>query len=95
MSSETPSEAKLILPDNFDSDAWEIRAKGCFFGAFVRVNGQDLPITFYDPIRLQQDVDAELRTDFVSLPERTVVLQEVTRKNMEAFVASYQWDRGS
>jgi len=89
MNGRSSAKPQLVLPDDFDANEWEVRAKGYYVDAVVRVDGQEVAVAFYDPARLQQDVEAELSSGFVVLPAHTVVLGEVTRKNMEAFVASH------
>ncbi len=95
MHSESSASVHLVLPDDFDSNEWEIRAKGYYLDALIRVEGEDRSFVFYDSARLSQDLEAGLSDGFVFLPERTVVLAEVTRANIEAFVAGYSEARSA
>ena len=79
----TPS---LWLPDDFDSYAWEVESKGCFFEAVLFVNNQRYQISFYDPIRLIQEIKDDIDCTGVFLERNLVVVRSVTRANMQEAV---------
>lgn len=76
----------LVLPPDFDDYAWEVEAKGVLWDAAVRISGRACPITFYDPVRLQQDVSEVLADgrDFSAI--RLLVVKRVTLENMREAV---------
>jgi len=77
---------KLILPDDYDDYGWEVEAKG-WFEAQVSVGDSTIPVLFYDPVRLAQDVEAELAERGYAAMRRIVVVPAVTENNMRAVVA--------
>lgn len=79
-------ERKLVLPPDFPEYAWEVEAKGVFWDAKVLVEGTPVPVTFYDPSRLSQDVSEELAERVgLELP-RVLVIPTLTEDNMRRAV---------
>lgn len=87
---ENNSLNELILPDDFDDYAGEVERKGWFAHATVLKNGIRQDVTFYDPVRLQQDVELELTSGPVELDEPIIVVEAVTKENMEKAVAAME-----
>ncbi|MEO5841427.1 MAG: hypothetical protein ABIQ73_06985 [Acidimicrobiales bacterium] len=56
--SGSTSEPVLLLPSDFDQYEWEVESKGYYVGACVELEGRRISITFYDQLRLGQDVEA-------------------------------------
>jgi|SRR5580704_4082869 hypothetical protein len=81
------SHLLLDLPnDDFvDEVLWE--AKGYFPGAQLTVSGKRYDLMFYDPVRLRQDVESELERGEVFFEPNLVIIQSVTRANMERAAA--------
>lgn len=79
---------ELRLPDDFHDYAWEVEAKGVLLDATVRVGDSLVPVTFYDPVRLGQDVTEELAERSAFVLERTIVVPFVTEQHMRAAVRS-------
>lgn len=72
----------LDLPADFADYEWEIEAKG-WFDARLIASGQQYVLHFYDPARLGQQIDDELRRQRFFCEPNLVVVQSVTRANME------------
>lgn len=68
-----------------DEDADEARNRGYLSHVLVETSSGDLfPVTFYDAVRLKQDVeDAANSNGFVAEPGM-IVLREITKKAMES-----------
>ncbi len=77
---------QLEFPDDFDDFAWEVEAKGWIQGVVAIVNHRRYALTFYDPIRLAQDIENELGSGAVFFERNLVVVPSVTRTHMEAAV---------
>jgi hypothetical protein len=77
---------KLVLPPDFDDYAWEVEAKGYFGSAQLVDDGKCLNVIFYDPVRLQQDIESELAAGKPFFEPNVVVLMSVTKENMQAAV---------
>ena len=77
----------LIWPDDFDSSSWLIESKGWFVGLEIVVEGKTLRPTFYDPVRLAQDVACEIDHAGVFAERCVVVVARVTRGTIESTIA--------
>jgi hypothetical protein len=73
----------LRLPLDFDDYGWEVESKGYFVGAVVEHHDRRIPITFYEPVRLAQDVAEEVATTGRCAFSNLVVIPAVTRGEME------------
>ena len=82
------SEFALLLPPEFDDYEWEATAKGWFSGAVITDGRTSYPINFYDPVRLTQEVGSALESDGVFVEENVVVVNSVTRAEINK-VADY------
>src|SRR5712692_7492320 len=67
---------------------WEIENKGWFEQAIVHLpNGKNLQVNFWDPVRLAQDLETDLKSGRTCLAEPgMIVIPKVTIRNMEAAV---------
>lgn len=87
---------KLIFKDGWDErDEMETPMKGCRSDGIVDCgDGRTYSVYFIDPIRLEQDLEAEVEcgSPFVALPG-LIVLPEVTRTAMETAIAQL-WKQG-
>jgi hypothetical protein len=77
---------QLRLPADFDNYAWEVESKGVFWDATAINEGREIPITFYDPARLAQDIADELLARRPLAIRNLVVLERVTAELMSAAV---------
>ncbi|ALV42857.1 hypothetical protein AU252_18250 [Pseudarthrobacter sulfonivorans] len=77
---------ELVFPPDFGDYAWEVESKGVFWGAAVRIDDSLISVTFYEPTRLQQDIDAELETGRLFTVKRLLVIERVTIANMQSAV---------
>ncbi len=72
----------LSLPADFQDYAWEVEAKGVFWGASVCLGDRVVAVTFYDPVRLSQDIAEELeQCHFMGL-HRVLVVPCVNEEQM-------------
>ncbi len=81
----TPT-ATFHFPADFDDRAeFEMTPKGYLTGGSVELqDGRRYPVTFYDPVRLAQDVEASGTNGVPMLAEPgLVVIPEVTREAIE------------
>ena len=84
----TPSghSHRLVLPDDFADYAYEVEAKGVFTEARLRAGDRTFHLTFYDPVRLGQDIAAELSDGDLFLEPNLIVVRSVTVEEMRAAV---------
>jgi hypothetical protein len=78
----------LVFPAGFDDYASEVEAKGWFADATLTIVGKKYRMCFYDPVRLSQEIEAELQRGKLFFEANLVVVQSVTRQNMESAVAA-------
>jgi len=84
-----PNHTTLSFTCDFDERTeWEIQQKGWFEQVVVRLpDGSTVPICFWDPIRLKQDLEADLKSGRSCIAEPgMIVIPQVTVKNMQAAV---------
>lgn len=69
--------------------AFEVELKGWFDAATARLpDGVEIPLAFRDPVRLSQDLEAEVSAGRSCVAEPAlIVIPKVTRKHLEAAVA--------
>lgn len=80
----------LIFTCEMDERAeWEIEQKGFFAHAVVVLpEGRKVPVFFYDPVRLAQDLESDLEHGHKCVAEPgMIVIPAVTIDNMRAAVA--------
>lgn len=93
------SEAKrptLLFEEPFDSKLeFEVEQKGwCGIGIVAFPSGKKSKVFFYDPVRLSQDLETELKSGGVCIAEPClIVIPRVTRTYMEQAV-SQLYDSG-
>ena len=57
----------------------EIKSKGCILGILIKIKNKiEIKISFYDSIRLKQEIDDELNCDNFFYEANIVVIKEVT-----------------
>jgi hypothetical protein len=72
----------LDLPDDFGDHEWEVESKGWFDARLITSDRQYL-LHFYDPVRLGQTMKDELDRVRLFFEPNLLVVQSVTRANME------------
>lgn len=82
-------KAELLLPEDFTSYEWEVESKG-WFVAKALFDGQQFSLSFYDPIRLAQDLQDELESGVVFFENNVVVVNSVNSLNMKRAVEELQ-----
>jgi hypothetical protein len=83
------SEPVLSFTCDFDDlTAWEVEQKGWFECAVVTLpGGLQVPVSFWDPVRLKQDLENALKGGNVCLAEPAlIIVPSVTREYMERAV---------
>jgi hypothetical protein len=67
---------------------WEIEQKGYFEHAVIHLaDGSAFPVSFWDPVRLSQDLETDLRLGRKCIAEiGMIVIPQVTVKNMKAAI---------
>jgi hypothetical protein len=83
------NSAKLIFKERFDERlAFEVEQKGwCGIGVVELPNGDRMNVFFYDPVRLAQDLEADMKSGEVCIAEPgLIVIPKVTLQYMEAAV---------
>jgi len=78
---------ELVWPADFDDYAWEVECKGWFPGLGIVIEGEVIQLTIYDPVRLGQDIEMELGLYGSSMFRRVIVVDTVTRENIEKAIA--------
>lgn len=74
---------KLIFPSDFDDYAWEVELKGYFDDTLLEYQGKIYKLTFYDPIRLAQEIADELIARDVFVEDNLLVIKSVDRLNIQ------------
>lgn len=85
----TISAPTLVFSCDFDErTAYEVELKGWFEAVAVQLpNGLEIPLSFRDPVRLGQDLEAEIAVGKSCVAEPAlIVIPKVTRANMTAAV---------
>ncbi len=79
---------RLSLPQPFgEREAFEAEARGYLSHAVVQLPEGSVPVVFYDVVRLGQDLEEESKAGLPFIAEPgLIVLESVTRANMEAAV---------
>lgn len=78
---------ELVLPPDFGDYAWEVEAKG-YFDAAVRVDDSLISVSFFDPVRLQQEIADDIEEGRSFTTKRLLVIERVTVDNMQSAVAA-------
>jgi hypothetical protein len=82
------SKYRIEFPDYFDSYIGELEAKGYFADLVIHAAGRRYRPTFYDPIRLGQEVKDALSAGAVCFSEANlVIVDKISRDALEAAVA--------
>ncbi len=76
------TDFSFVLPADFDDYAWEAEAKGCFAEALMTVAGKRFRLTFYDPVRLSQEIESELERGSAFFEPNLVIVRSVTKSDM-------------
>jgi hypothetical protein len=79
----------LIFTCDFDArEEWEAEKKGYFTSAAVQLpDGTKVPVCFWDPVRLSQELEMELKWGGTCFSEPgMIVIPKVTVENMKAAV---------
>lgn len=72
---------EAFLPKDFNDYEWEIESKGWYDAKIISEIAEDV-VSFYDPIRLQQDVEDSLLEFGVFFGKNIFIVNSVNRKNM-------------
>lgn len=80
------SEISLQFPAGFEDYAWEVEAKGWLTGVVAVIEERRYTLTVYDPVRLAQDLDEELKDSKAFFEPNLVVVTSVTRERIAAAV---------
>jgi len=76
----------LFLPVDFDDYAWEVELKGCFDNVFVDFGNGKYQLSFYDPVRLNQEIQDSFDLGITFFTEHIVVVKRVNRAVIEETV---------
>jgi hypothetical protein len=84
MNEGTAPTLRLIY-DFDERTAWEVEQKGWFEGALaVLPNGLEIALSFWDPVRLAQEISDGARSGRVCFAEPgLVIIPSVTREHMQ------------
>jgi hypothetical protein len=80
-------DRELVLPSGYTDYAWEVEVKGVFWDARVRIGDTTVAVTFYDAVRLSEDVHEELAAGRSFAVQRLLVVPKVTEASMRAVVS--------
>lgn len=83
---------ELRLPADFGDYAWEVEAKGWFPANIAIPGGGMRRVTFYDPARLRQDIEADLAAGRLVSIAGLIVVERVTADLMARAVANLPQD---
>jgi len=84
-------DSNVTLSFTFELDeraVWEIQQKGWFEHALVHLpDGSNVPVCFWDPVRLSQDLESDLKFGRSCIGEPgMIIIPQVTVENMKAAV---------
>lgn len=77
----------LNLPEDFSDYEWEVTAKGCFSEAFLSIAGVRYRLSFYDAIRLQQEIEGALEAGTMFFEPNLFVIKAVDKVKIEEAAA--------
>ena len=80
-------EYTLKWPADFENYSWQIESKGWFVGLEIHVGGKTLKPTFYDPVRLSQDIAEEISSGGLFTEPCLIVINKVTQELIERAIA--------
>lgn len=83
---------KFSLPEDFDENEWEFEKKGFYENSLLIIEEKKYQILFFDKQRLAQEIEDELNSSNAFLEKNLVVINSVTRKNMELAVEKIMSD---
>lgn len=75
----------IKIEKDFSDYAWEVESKGCF-EVDIQIFDKLYTFNFYDPIRLKQAVEDDLRSNQYFFCENLVILPKVNLDNIEKFI---------
>lgn len=78
---------KVSLLGDFDEYEWMFEAKGCLLNVRVEIKGHRYLIAFNDPVRLAQDVAADLEREGTAYLQNVVIVPRVTAAAVDAAIA--------
>jgi hypothetical protein len=86
---------ELILPDSFsERTACEMTWKGYYPADIKLGDGSVIRLTFFDPVRLKQDVDDQFKEgDFYFAEPNLIIISEVKLETIKAAILSL-WEEG-
>lgn len=92
---ESLTYPRIIFPDGFDDRAaFEVTMKGWLSAEVETEDGRRYPVFFYDSVRLQQDLETEVKLGRPCLAETgLVILPEVTVEAAQNAM-QYLWQQG-
>lgn len=81
--------AEIKISDDLDSYEWFIaESKGYLSGVPVSVDGHIVRVSFYDPVRLSQDVEDGLKAGLVPCWKRLLVVERISFENLKAAIGA-------
>ncbi|WP_299390695.1 hypothetical protein [Pelagibius sp.] len=75
---------QIVWPSDFDRIEWLLESKGVLFDIEVKVGDHTIMATFYDPVRLSQDIEEEIQSSGFFSETFIIVLERLTKRNIEA-----------
>jgi hypothetical protein len=76
----------LNFPKDFSDYEWEVTAKGCFSEVSLSVGGIHYRLSFYDSIRLQQEIESALESGVMFFEPNLIVIKTVDKAKIEEAV---------
>ena len=93
---DTQDYPQLILPEGFgERTASEIRQKGWFEASVKTKDGIRYTISFFDPVRMRQELEDNVRNDEPCLAEpNLIIVPELTIEALQSAI-EHLWNKGS
>jgi hypothetical protein len=73
----------IIFPEGFDDYASEVQSKGWFSDVRLVFLGKRYRITFYDAVRLGQEIQEEIQRGGIFFEPNLVVVESIGRQSIE------------
>ncbi|MDR2689110.1 MAG: hypothetical protein LBB76_05055 [Azoarcus sp.] len=83
----------IIFPDWYDSQLEsECESKGAVLNFEVIAGNHGRIFNFYDITRFTQDAEDEIKRYGYFMDDKAVIIEKVTRVNIEKYLATLNWD---
>ncbi len=83
---------KIIFPDYSEHSKFaqfETESKGYLYGVKLKTKKSTYELVFYDPIRLQQELEMEVKDNLYFHEPNLIILENITKEAIENAIKKY------